>query len=110
MMAEKYPNRTDDDEVAQLKSKIADLECQLSTQDIDVGEFADAVIIDLGKKKKKWIKKLKKGRGKLMRRVYETVHEVQQSLGDEADGKQLLPVVVIYRKKSKSSKWKLPLL
>lgn len=59
------------------------------------------IIIDLGKKRSKAIKDLKRGRGSLMDEVGQTVSEVLEGLGPEAQAKQPLPIVIIYRKKQK---------
>ena len=47
------------------------------------------IVIDLGKQKKKRIKQLKKGRGRLVDRVNEVVAQVRAELGAEAAGKEL---------------------
>jgi len=62
------------------------------------------VIIDLGKKRSKAIKSLKRGRGKLVNEVDQAVAEVVESLGAEAQQKEVLPVVLIYKKKQKRGK------
>lgn len=62
------------------------------------------VIVDLGKKKRKVLRALKKGRGKLMSEVLETVQQVEASMGDDAAGKVLVPIVVIYREKKRRSR------
>jgi hypothetical protein len=59
------------------------------------------VVLDLGKTKRKNVKNLKQGRGKLLADIEDAMKEVSTSLGDQADGKQLIPVVLIYRKKSR---------
>lgn len=59
------------------------------------------IIIDLGKEKKKRIRDLKRGRGRLMAEVAAVLSEVRANIGDDADGKQLVPVVLIYKKKRK---------
>jgi hypothetical protein len=59
------------------------------------------VILDLGKKKRKAIKDLKKGRGKLVDEVMEAVSRLEASLGEEANGKTILPVVVLYKEKKR---------
>jgi len=59
------------------------------------------VVLDLGKASKKSIKQLKQGRGKLLDDVQEAMREVRTSLGAQGDGKQFIPVVVLYRKRSK---------
>ena len=57
------------------------------------------IIIDLGKTRRKRIKQLKRGRGKLMREVQDVLDEVQMDLGKEAEGKEFIPVVLIYRRR-----------
>lgn len=59
------------------------------------------VVVDLGKVRKKRIKQLKKGRGKLFADVSETVDEVIEGLGADASGKEIVPIVVVYKQKSK---------
>src|SRR4051812_27649359 len=59
------------------------------------------VIIDLGKEKKGRIKDLKRGRGRLMAEVAAVLSEVRAGLGADADSKQLVPVLLIYKKKGK---------
>ncbi len=62
------------------------------------------VILDLGKTKRKNIKQLRQGRGKLLGDVEDAMKEISASLGAQADGKQLVPVVLVYRKKARRSK------
>jgi len=59
------------------------------------------VIVPLGKKKKKAIKRLKRGEGSAMDEVMDVIEQVQANLGEQASGKVILPVVVIYRKKER---------
>lgn len=59
------------------------------------------VILDLGKTKRKKIKQLRQGRGKLLGDVEDAMKEISASLGDQADGKQLVPVVLVYKQKTK---------
>jgi hypothetical protein len=59
------------------------------------------IIIDLGKEKKGRIKDLKRGRGRLMAEVAAVLNEVRAGLGDDAGNKQLVPVVLIYKKKNR---------
>lgn len=59
------------------------------------------IILTLGKKKKRAVKDLKRGRGRLMDEVEQTLAEVRAGLGAEAHGKDLVPVVMIYRQKQK---------
>jgi hypothetical protein len=62
-------------------------------------EITTPIIVSLGKKKKKVIKRLKRGRGSAMDEVLDVVEQVQANLGDDAAGKVIVPVVVIYRQK-----------
>lgn len=64
------------------------------------------IIIDLGKQKSGNIKDLKMGEGKLWGEVLGVVDEVKDRLGDEANGKVLVPVVMIYQRKLKRPQMK----
>ncbi len=64
-------------------------------------EVTEPIIIDLGKQKRKQIKKLLKGRGKLLSEVESVVVEATSVLGEELEGKVILPLVLVYRKKPK---------
>jgi hypothetical protein len=57
------------------------------------------VIIDLGKVKKKQVTELKQGRGDLATEVQEVLAETRARLGPELATKELVPVVVVYRRK-----------
>jgi len=59
------------------------------------------IIVDLGKTSRKRIRQLKKGRGKLLDDVQDVLNEVTASLGEQADDKQLVPMVLLYRAKRK---------
>ena len=59
------------------------------------------IVVDLGKKSRKQIKSLKRGKGKLMNDVAAAMEEVKTNLGPEAVGKEFVPVVIIYRKKDR---------
>ena len=65
-------------------------------------ELADVtapIIVSLGKKKRKAIKQLKRGKGSAMTEVMDVIDQVQETLGAQAEGKILVPVVVIYQRK-----------
>jgi hypothetical protein len=64
-------------------------------------EMTQPVIIDLGKQKSRDLKDLKKGEGKLWDEVLDVVEEVKDMLGEEADGKVLVPIVMLYQQKPK---------
>ncbi|MEO5951697.1 MAG: hypothetical protein ABIQ44_04430 [Chloroflexia bacterium] len=59
------------------------------------------VVLDLGKTKKKLVKALKQGEGPLIDDVFDAVDAVRQNMGGELDGKILVPVVIVYEKKSR---------
>jgi Family of unknown function (DUF6200) len=61
---------------------------------------APPVVLDLGKTKKKLIRELKRGEGKLMADVAEAVEAVRSNLSSELDGKVLVPVVIVYQRKA----------
>lgn len=60
------------------------------------------IILDIGKTRKKNIRDMKRGQGKIMADLQDAMAEVTLSLGEQADGKQLVPVVLLYRKKNRS--------
>lgn len=64
-------------------------------------EVIQPIIISLGKKKKKVLKRLKRGKGSAMDEVMDVVDQVQLNLGEQAAGKMIVPVVVIYREKQR---------
>ena len=64
-------------------------------------EVTQPIIVDLGNQKTKFIKELKKGEGKLWDEVQNVVEEVKDMLGEKAEGKVIIPVVMVYRQKSK---------
>lgn len=64
-------------------------------------EVTAPIIVNLGKKKRKAIKRLKRGKGAAMDEVMDVIDQVQANLGPQAEGKILVPVVVIYRQKQR---------
>jgi hypothetical protein len=62
-------------------------------------EMTQPVIIDLGEQKSKALKQLKAGEGELWDEVFDVIDEVKDMLGKEADGKVLIPVIMLYEKK-----------
>ena len=63
-------------------------------------EMTQPVIIDLGKQRGRTLKDLKQGEGKLWDEVLDVVDEVKEMLGAEADGKVLVPIVLLYQERS----------
>jgi hypothetical protein len=64
-------------------------------------EVTAPIIVSLGKKKRKVVKQLKRGKGKAMNEVTDVLDQVQERLGDQAEGKILVPVVIIYKEKQR---------
>jgi hypothetical protein len=64
-------------------------------------EMAQPVIVNLGRQKSADIKDLKDGEGKLWDAVLDVVDEVKDMLGKDAEGKVLVPVVMIYQERSR---------
>ncbi len=67
-------------------------------------EVTEPIIIDLGKQKRKRIKRLMEGRGKLWFEVEDVIDEVGSMLGDELEGKTMVPLVLVYRRKPKQKR------
>lgn len=59
------------------------------------------IILDVGKKKKRQVKDLKRGRGRLMDEVEQTLEDVRAGLGPQAEAKEIVPVVLLIRQKPK---------
>jgi hypothetical protein len=59
------------------------------------------IVVDLGKAKKKQIALLKEGDGPLLRDVQAALNQVRARLGPDGDKKELVPVVLVYRRKRK---------
>jgi hypothetical protein len=64
-------------------------------------EITAPIIVSLGKKRKKTIKRLKRGKGPAMAEVMDVMDQVQARLGAQAEDKILVPVVVIYRQRQR---------
>jgi hypothetical protein len=62
------------------------------------------VMVDLGKVKRKHIKRLKRGEGKLADEVLDVLDGVADELGEDFAGATLVPVVLIYERKPKKSR------
>jgi hypothetical protein len=63
-------------------------------------EMTQPVIIDLGKQKSRALKDLKKGEGKLWDEVLDVAEEVKEMLGEEAEGKVFVPIIMLYKEKT----------
>lgn len=72
----------------------------------EMNQMANMLVVNLGKRSRKAIKRLKAGKGSLLDSVQETLALAQGDLGKEAEGKTILPVVLIYKRKdSRKSKF-----
>ena len=67
-------------------------------------ETITPVVVDMGKVKRKHVKRLKHGTGRLADEVLDVIDEVVDEFGDDLDGATLVPIVIIYEKKRKKSK------
>ena len=72
------------------------------------GDQMPPVVLDLGRTKKKLIKALKQGEGPLMEDVSDAVEAIRANLSPELDGKALIPVVIVYEKKSSRKRGFIP--
>jgi hypothetical protein len=68
---------------------------------------ARPILIDLGKIKGKVVRQFREGRGELVGEIQHVLAESRKNLGPEAAGKELVPVVLVYRKKAKRRKNKM---
>ena len=62
-------------------------------------DVTEPIFLNLGKQSRKRIKNLKKGRGKLWNEVQDVIDEVSFMLEDDLDGKTIVPLILVYRKK-----------
>ncbi len=60
------------------------------------------LLIDLGKCKRKQVKKLRKGEGKLMDKVNEAIDELKAS---EAIAENAQPIIIVVKEKKRKQKW-----
>lgn len=67
------------------------------------------LVVDLGKARPKKVKALMLGQGDLVDEVQEALAQVREGLGAEAEGKRLLPIVLVYKRKRTRRYLKLPL-
>jgi hypothetical protein len=65
------------------------------------------VVVDIGKQKNKDLKALKHGGGPLLQDVTKVLDELRAS-SPELAAKDLVPVVIIYRRKAKKSRSMMP--
>ncbi len=58
-------------------------------------------VVDLGKARRAQVRKLKQGRGRLMEEAQDVIDEVRAGLGAEGNGKEIVPIIMVYRKKNR---------
>lgn len=64
-----------------------------------MSSFLPPILVDLGKRKRKRLRSLERHAGPLVGEIDATVEQVRAQLGAEAEGKTLVPVVVVYKRK-----------
>lgn len=64
-----------------------------------MSEEVAPIVVDLGSVSKKRIRALREGTGPLVDEIAEVLERVRAELGADAQGKQLVPVVVVYKRK-----------
>lgn len=63
------------------------------------GTTTPPIIIDLGKVGKKKVRQFKEGRGEIAAEVQQILNETRGNLGADAAGKELVPIVLVYKQK-----------
>ena len=74
----------------------------MQTEDRQTATAIAPVVVTLGNQSRKRIRRLKRGRGKLMDEVSNVVDQVRANFGEHAEGKVFVPVVLVYRRKPRS--------
>ena len=74
----------------------------------DAGLSGAPIVVDLGKKTKKSIKKLKKGSGKMVEEIQAAMDEVRARLPEADKQKVVVPVVMFVERKIKKASSKFP--
>jgi hypothetical protein len=59
------------------------------------------IIVDLGKKRRKAIKALMRGDGRLLDEVEQVIGEIRAELGKDAEAAEIVPIVLVYRRKTR---------
>lgn len=62
------------------------------------------IVIEVGKTNRRQIRQLGQGCGKLTADIQDAIADVSSTLGDRSDDAQLIPVVLVYRKKRKKGR------
>ena len=64
-----------------------------------VSDLTQPIIVDMGKRKARMIRDLKEGEGELWEEVLDVLDETREMLGKDAEGKVLLPIILLYEKR-----------
>ncbi len=72
-------------------------------------DISQPIIINLGKQKRKRIKQLKRGEGRLWDEVLEVIDEVRDQLGGQVESGTIVPLIMIYKEKNKRRQMLFPL-
>ena len=59
------------------------------------------IVVDLGKKRRRAIKALIRGEGRLLDEVEQVTGEIRAELGKDAEAAEIVPIVLVYRRKTK---------
>jgi len=59
------------------------------------------IVLDVGKAKKRDIRDIKRGQGRLLADVHDAVAEVSATAGEQIEDSQIVPVVLVYRRKQR---------
>ena len=84
--------------VSQNSAPIAEVSGEVET------EMTQPIIVDLGKQKASKLKALKEGEGELWDDILDVIEEVKEMLGPEAEGKLVVPIILLYEKKQKRAR------
>jgi hypothetical protein len=64
-------------------------------------EVTAPIVVDLGRRRAKQIKKLRQGKGPLISEINDVIAQVRSALAADLDGKTLVPLVVVYKQKKR---------
>lgn len=106
-MSRENPPEPEEQLATQTEASVPDLAARATPVErprIGSEGVATPIVVELGKRRRKQIKKLRNGEGPLVKEVADVIDQVRAELGDELNGKVLLPVVVVYRKKSRRAR------
>jgi len=67
-----------------------------------------SVIVNAGKAKRSAVRKLQNGQGPLVDEIQTAIRTTVEAMGEEAAGKEVLPVVVIYKVKRRGARRRFP--